>query len=115
MRILAFIAVLMLLGIGTYNVAKADEPYIITASTSREYTTSTVATDFVGNQTYIVRILCTSSCMVAISDGSTTAETSAPTILNQNTAEIFAIRPGNSIIVIQVSIGGEIHVSELSK
>jgi hypothetical protein len=60
---------------------------------------------------YMVRVVATSACYIAI--GGAPTATAAGVYLPANVPEYFTLSPGEKISAIQVSAGGTLHVTEI--
>ena len=78
----------------------------------KAYTTSAAIDNAVGAQTRMVRVVVTSAAHIAIGT-SPTATTSDP-YMPANVPEVFLINPGEKVAAVQVSSGGNLHVTELA-
>lgn len=84
------------------------------ASQTIAYTaTSGVVASAVGTQTYLVRIVTTSDAFVKIAAAPVAA--AADVFMPANTPEYFVINPGEKVAAVQVSAGGNLHITELTK
>jgi hypothetical protein len=74
--------------------------------------TAGVISNAVGAQTRFIRVVVTSAAHIAIG-ASPTATTSDP-YMAANVPEVFVINPGEKVSAVQVSAGGNLHVTELA-
>jgi len=74
--------------------------------------TAGAITNAVAAGTYAVRIVATSACYYVI--GKTPTATTSDVYLPADTVEIVRINPGEKVSFVQVSAGGNGHVTELS-
>ena len=80
---------------------------------SKAYTgTAGTIDNAVGDQTYKVRVVCTSAAYILI--GNSPTATSAAVYVPADTPEYFTITPGQKVSAIQVSAGGTLHVTEIT-
>lgn len=84
--------------------------YRLGASQTDAYTGTAGTSDAVGAQTYAVSITTTTAAYVAV--GSTA--TSGDHYLPANTPLIVQCSPGQTVSAIQVSTGGNLHITELT-
>lgn len=83
-----------------------------TCQTAAYTTTAGTITNAVGSQTRAVRVVVTSAAHIAI--GTAPTATTADVYLPADTPEYFQISPGEKVSAIQVSAGGNLHVTELT-
>jgi hypothetical protein len=76
-------------------------------------TTSAASTNPVPTGVAAVRLLASTACYVKLGT-SPTADTTTSFMLAPNFPEIFTIRPGEKVAVIQVSASGTLNITELT-
>jgi hypothetical protein len=79
------------------------------ASQTVAYTGTAGTSSAVSAQTYAVRVVVTTAAFVSLDGTATTSDVYVPA----NTPEVFQISPGDTVSAIQVSTGGNLHVTEL--
>ena len=106
------------------RVAASQDIYRYTANTQRiPYGgSSVVVTNAFNGQTRVVRLVCTSACYIAVgaSSGSSVTNTLYATAatgayLPTNVPELFMVSGGQHVAVVQVSSGGALTVTEMTK
>lgn len=74
--------------------------------------TAGTITNAVGSQTYSVRVVTTSAAYVKIGDAPTA--TTSDVYMPADRPENFTITPGQKVSAVQVSAGGNLHVTEIA-
>lgn len=97
---------------GAYHLNGA--PWRPSTTQVKAYTgTAGVIDNAVGGQTRVVRIVVTSAAHIAI--GGTPTATTSDVYMPANVAEYFLINPGEKVSAVQVSAGGNLHVTEMTR
>lgn len=73
-------------------------------------TAGTIA-NAVGAHTHKVRVVCTTIAFISFTGTATTGDM----YVNANDPEVFTIKPGQKVSAIQLSGGGNLHVTELTQ
>ncbi len=79
----------------------------------KAFTTTATIDNAVGAGTQKVRVVVTAAAYIKIGKAPITATTSDP-YMPADSPEYFTIRPGESVAAVQVSSGGNLHVTEVS-
>lgn len=74
--------------------------------------TSAATSNAIGNGIYVVRLVCTEECYIAI--GASPTATANDFLLPADTVEYFGIRGGQKVAALQVSTGGTLFVTEMT-
>lgn len=89
-------------------------PWRPSTTQSVAYTgTAGTITNAVGGQTRVVRLVATSAAHVAI--GGAPTATTGDVYLPADMPETFLINPGEKVSAVQVSAGGTLHVTEMTR
>ena len=75
-------------------------------------TAGTIANGF-GTQTKTIRVIVTTAAYVKVGNGPTA--TSSDMYMPADRPEYFTVSPGQKVSAIQVSAGGDLHVTEMSQ
>lgn len=78
----------------------------------KAYTTTAAIDNAVGAGTNKVRVVVTSAAYIKI--GKDPTATTSDVYMPADSPEYFTIRPGEKIAAVQVSTGGNLHVTEVS-
>ena len=115
MRIAAFIAAFLFAGIASADIFTPISTYIVTGITTPvgQKTSDPIGGAEAGPT--IVRLVCTVDCFVAVSHAFTTTANSVPVYLPLDKPWEIKIQRGNTIIVVQDTTTGDLHITELSK
>jgi hypothetical protein len=79
----------------------------------KAYTTTAAIDNAISTGVYKVRVVVTSAAYIKIGKPPLTA-TTADVYLPADSPEYFTIRPGETVAAVQVSAGGNLHVTEVS-
>ncbi len=79
----------------------------------KAYTTSAAITNAFAESTHIIRVVASTACHIKIAK-TPTATTSDP-YLPADVVEYFIVNPGQKIAAVQVSDGGNLNVTEMTK
>lgn len=74
--------------------------------------TSAAISNAVGSQTRVVRLYATQDCYVAVGASPTATTSDMP--LPAGAIEYIKINPGEKVAAVQISTGGNLHVTEMS-
>ena len=89
------------------------QAFFLGASQSDAYTGTAGVSDAVGAQTRLVRVVVTTDAFIAI--GKTASATTSDAFLPANTVEYFIINAGEKVSAVQVSAGGTLYITEMTK
>lgn len=92
------------------------QQYIGTAylgeSQVKAYTTTATIDNAIGTGVYKVRVVVTTAAYIKI--GKDATATTSDVYMPADSPEYFSIRPGEKVAAVQVSSGGNLHVTEVS-
>lgn len=66
-----------------------------------------------GNTTQVIRVVATTACYIAI--GSSPTATTSDIYMPANVPEYFVVPPSSKVSAVQVSSGGALHVTEMTR